>query len=150
MTPRTSNRTRNNSGQALVEFALCAFLLLMLLFAVVEIGRMVLLYTTVSNAARIGTRYAIVHGNDAGSPSGPTNDDAAVISVVKSFASVGGLNPSNLTVHVFYYSSGGGSPSCNTPGCWVKVTASYPYDPIVSYFPWNVTLGSSSEGVITF
>jgi Flp pilus assembly protein TadG len=143
-------RLRDDRGQSLVEFALSALVLLMLVFGVIEIGRMVLLYTTVSHAARIGTRYAIVHGSDASSPSGPTSDDTTVIGVVKNFAGVGGLDTSNLTVHVNYYSSGGVSPSCNAPGCWVKVTASYPYDPLISYFPISVTLGSSSEGVITF
>jgi hypothetical protein len=112
---------------------------------------MVLLYTTVSNAARVGTRYAIVHGSNSGAASGPGNDDATAIGVVKNFAHVGGLNTSNLTVHVNYYSSGGVSPNCNAPGCWVKVTASYPYDPLVSYFRLpTINLSSSSEGVITF
>jgi Flp pilus assembly protein TadG len=138
-------------GQSLVEFALCVVLLVALLLGVVEFGRMVLLYTTVSNATRIGTRYAIVHGSNSGTASGPGNDDATAIGVVKNFAHVGGLNTSNLTVHVNYYSPGGVSPNCNTPGCWVKVTASYPYDPLVSYFHLpTINLSSSSEGVITF
>jgi Flp pilus assembly protein TadG len=141
---------RDERGQSLVEFALCALLLLMMLFVIIEFGRMFLLYTTVSNAARAGVRYAMVYGSDSSSPSGPANDDAAVIQVVKNFASVGGLNSSNLTVHVYYYSSGGVSPNCNNPGCWVKVTASYPYDPIVTYFPLSLKLSSASEGVITF
>jgi Flp pilus assembly protein TadG len=138
-------------GQSLVEFALCVVLLVALLLGVVEFGRMVLLYTTVSNAARVGTRYAIVHGSDSGAASGPADDDATAIGVVKNFAQVGGLNTANLTVHVNYYSSGGVSPSCNTPGCWVKVTATYPYDPLMSYFQLPaINLSSSSEGVITF
>jgi len=52
-------------GQALVEFALCTVLLLALIFAVVEFGRMMLCYTTIANGARIGARYAIVHGSDS-------------------------------------------------------------------------------------
>jgi Flp pilus assembly protein TadG len=144
-------RISDERGQSLVEFALCSVLILALIFGVVEIGRMVLLYTTVSNATRIGTRYAIVHGSDSGAASGPSNDDATAIAVVKNFAKVGGLNTSNLTVHVYYYSSGGVSPNCNAPGCWVKVTASYPYDPLVSYFRLpTINLSSTSEGVITW
>ena len=68
--------------------------LIMLLF-VVEMGRTLLVYATVANAARAGVRYAIVHGssratgstiNDA---SGPGANPAQVVTVVKDFASAG-------------------------------------------------------------
>lgn len=146
--------SRNERGQSLVEFGLFASLLLpllvLVLLGVVDLARIALLYTTVSNAARVGTRYATIHGADASTPSGPANDDPAVINVVNSFAQVGGLNLSNLEVHVHYYSSGGVSPGCNTSGCWVQVTAFYSYDRLIRYFPLNMKLKASSEGVIIF
>ncbi len=151
MTLQTAaKRLSDDHGQNLVEFSLAGLMLVMLLIGVVEISRMVLVYTSVANAAKAGTRYAIVNGVDSSNASGPANDDSKVITVVKNFASAGGLNTASLTVHVYYYSSGGVSPACNTPGCWVRVTASYPYDPLQSYFPITTNLGSTSEGVITF
>lgn len=129
---------------------MCSLLLTMLLIGVIDFGRMALLYTTVSNAARVGARYAIVHGSDAGSPSGPSSDDANVITIVNNYAQIAGLNTSNLVVHVNYYSKGGLTPACNAPGCWVKITASYPYNPLTTYFPVSPNLSSVSEGVITF
>jgi hypothetical protein len=38
----------------------------------------------------------------------------------------------------------------NAPGQLVSVTVIYPYDPLTSYFPFRVRLGSMSQGVIAF
>ncbi|MHB8892689.1 MAG: TadE/TadG family type IV pilus assembly protein [Candidatus Limnocylindrales bacterium] len=58
-------------GQALVEFAIVAPLFFLLLFTLIEFGRAVYYIQILNNAAREGARYAIVHGADAGCPSGP-------------------------------------------------------------------------------
>ena len=140
-------RWSRDRGATLVEFAMVVFLLIIVLLSIVEMGRLVLVYTTMANAARAGARYAIVHGGDLSSgASGPAADPAAVITVVKDFASAGLLNTDNLVVHVTYPSG------LNTAGYPVVVTTSYVYDPLVSYFDssLSVMLGSESEGVITF
>jgi hypothetical protein len=64
---------RRSRGQALVEFALVAPLLFVLLFGIIEGGRLLLYYHSLNNAVREGTRYAIVHGSNAlyGPTSGP-------------------------------------------------------------------------------
>lgn len=49
------------SGQALVEFALVAPIVVLLLVAAVDIGRGVFAYNSVTNAAREGARLAIVN-----------------------------------------------------------------------------------------
>ena len=41
--------------------------------SVVEMGRMVLVYNTVANAAGTGARYAIVHGSSRAAGGGATN-----------------------------------------------------------------------------
>jgi TadE-like protein len=58
-------------GQALVEFALVAPLLILLLLSIIEFGRAVYYIQMLDNAAREGARYAIVHGAASGCPSGP-------------------------------------------------------------------------------
>lgn len=127
-----------DEGQSLVEFGIVAFLLLMLLFGVIEIGRMVLVYTAVANAARTGVRYAIVHGSD----NLATTDQ--IKTVVKNFLGTSPVDPTRATITINY-------PACNNPGCKVTVTTSYPYDPLISYFPWPaINLRSTSQGVITF
>jgi Flp pilus assembly protein TadG len=148
-------RIKDTRGQGLVEFAIVAFLLIMVILGVVEMCRMVLVYTTVANGARIGVRYAIVHGSDS-----PVTT-SQIQSVVNSYLGRGTVStttaacpplPSGAAcVKVEYPDPVGAATSgCTDPGCRVTVTVSYPYDPFTSYFPLSVTLGSTSQGVITF
>jgi Flp pilus assembly protein TadG len=146
MRVRAIERWRADRGSTLVEFSLIAFMFIIVLLGVVEMGRMVLVYTTVANAARAGARYAIVHGvNQTASPSGPTNT-TAVQTVAKNFASAGLVNISLVVVTVNYPNGN------NNAGSPVSVTVSYPYDPLVSYFTslLNDRLSSTSQGVITY
>ena len=146
--------TKSRRGSALVEFALTAFLLLMLVFGVIEMQRMLLVYTTLANSARAGVRYAIVHGSKhigggVDGPSGP-GSTTQVETVVKNFASAGLLTIGNLNISVCY-TTGSGCSGTNDPSSIVKVTVKYTYDPIVSWFTgFRVTLGSTTQGVITF
>jgi Flp pilus assembly protein TadG len=126
-----NKRLRVDRGSSLIEFSLIAFMFIIVLLGVVEMGRMVLVYTTVANAARAGARYAIVHGADQTvSPSGPGSPCTctAIQTVVKNFASAGLVNTSLLTITVNY------PDTTNTPGSRVSVTVAYPYDPLVKYF----------------
>ena len=69
----SAHKARGRSrGQALVEFALVVPFFLLLLFGIIEAGRFIFYYETLSNATREGARYAIVNGaNTLGCPSGP-------------------------------------------------------------------------------
>jgi Flp pilus assembly protein TadG len=121
----------------------------MLLF-VVEMGRMLLVYTSVANAARAGMRYAIVHGSTraAGSTmdnaSGPGGNPAQVLTVVKNFAGAAPITSSLLVVTVTY------PGASNAPGQLVNITVVYPYDPLTTFFSKTLRLGSASQGVIVF
>ncbi|MCU1337809.1 MAG: pilus assembly protein [Bryobacterales bacterium] len=146
---RTANRRPGVRGQTLVEFSLVAFLSVILLLSIVEISRMALVYTTVANAARAGARYSIVHGgtrtgSGVDGPSGPAQNPDQVLTVIRNFASAGLLSTSNLIITVNY------PGASNAPGQLVSVTVIYPYDPLTTYFPLQVRLGSMSEGVIAF
>jgi Flp pilus assembly protein TadG len=136
-------------GSTLVEFSLSVFLLVMVMLSTFEFTRMLLVYTTVANAARAGARYAIVHGGtrSGAGVDGPSSsaDHSQVDAIVRDFASTGALSVSNLTITVTY-------PTDNKPGSQVTVTAVYPYDPFLGWFKRfsGFTLGSTSRGVITF
>jgi hypothetical protein len=54
-----SRRSRGQSSQALIEFALISPVLLLLLFGIIDIGRAVFYYDTVNHAAREGARVAV-------------------------------------------------------------------------------------------
>jgi hypothetical protein len=122
-------------------------LLLLVIFAAIELDRMVFVYTCLADSAKAGIRYAIVHGNDrtgtgANGPSGPGADALQVVTAVKNYASLM-INPSALTVSVTYLDSK------NTPGSRVKVLVQYAYDPY-TVLPLNVNLSATSQGIITF
>jgi len=68
---------RGQRSQALIEFALVSPVLLLLLFGIVDIGRAVFYYDTVSHAAREGARVAVRASNPL-----PTNAD--ILTVVTS------------------------------------------------------------------
>ena len=142
--------TSVRAGQALVEFSVVTVLTVIMLLFVVETGRMLLVYTTVANAARAGVRYAIVHGSTRSvgttvdDASGPGNTPTQVVTVVKNFASGGLLSTNRLVVTVTYP---GGS---NAPGQYVTVSAVYPYNPLITYFSKTLRLGSATQGIIVF
>jgi Flp pilus assembly protein TadG len=56
---------RAPSGQSLVEFALILPILLVLLMGILDFGRAVAAYNSVSNAARSAARVAVVDQNEA-------------------------------------------------------------------------------------
>jgi Flp pilus assembly protein TadG len=148
-TPAMPRRFSDRRGQTLVEFSLSAFMLIMLLMGVVEICRIILVYTTIANASRAGVRYAIVHGTH----NPPTT---SVTNVVNSYLGVGSVNTGTVTVNVEYLGAPGCTglgciAGCTNPGCAVTVTVNYPYNPLFSYFPiTTLHLASKSQGVITF
>jgi Flp pilus assembly protein TadG len=138
-------RLRNSEGATLVEFGLTILVLLLLIAGIIEMGRLVLAYTTVANSARAGARYAIVHGGDLTSGASSSADSSAVKTVVKNFAGAGTIQLADSNITVTY------SPD-NLAGSTVTVKVVYTYSPMFGYFSslLSVQLGSTSQGVITF
>jgi TadE-like protein len=66
-------RWSSGSGQGLAEFALIIPMFLMMMFGIVDFGRVIWARNSLENAAREGARYAIVHGGTFGQkcPVGP-------------------------------------------------------------------------------
>lgn len=98
-------RDGRRKGQALVEFALVIPVLLLFMLAITDFARGIFIYSVISDAAREGARYAIVHGSlataDGEQASGPGTSDASgtyVVSAAKTYAY--GLNANLLNVGV--------------------------------------------------
>ena len=148
----TSRRRSAQRGSAIIEFAIVAFLLILVIFASFEFDRMMLAYTTLANSARVGARYAIVHGatrTGTGDPPSGAVNHSNVVTVVKNFASAGMIQTSNLNVSVQYPASTSPSDPGNSRGSLVIITVTYPYDPF-TFLPLTVNLRSSSRGIIVF
>lgn len=59
-------KRKKQKGQGLVEFALMLPILLLVILGTIEFGRIFLIYATVSNGAREGSRYGMVNPADTG------------------------------------------------------------------------------------
>lgn len=84
---------RDETGAALVEFALFAGLLLVLAFGIIDFGRALFTANNITAAAREGARYAAVLEN-------PTANEAAIKQRVATFMSPFGSTPINTANQV--------------------------------------------------
>jgi Flp pilus assembly protein TadG len=144
-------RLRSERGASVVEMAAVATVLLTVLFGVIEVGRLILTYVTIAQAARAGARYAVVHGalrtgTGVNGPSGAGNDPAQVVTVVTNITSAAGLTTGGILTPIVTYPNGS-----NTVGSVVTVTVRYPYTPTLVWFlPLAVTLSSTTQGTICY
>jgi hypothetical protein len=104
---------KRQQGMATVEFAIIGALLLLVLLAVIEFGRLVFVWNSATEATRRGVRVAVVC---------PVNDPAvANVTVFNNFATPGasawitGLSTAN--VRVDYLDGGGGPVNCTACNC---------------------------------
>jgi Flp pilus assembly protein TadG len=153
---RTRRRVKNASGEKgteLLEFTLSAALLLTMLFGIIELGLACYTFHYVSDAAREGTRYAIVRGSSCTTfaTACPANTTTDIQNYVK------GLNfvdPSAMTVTPSWPTTGvtctPSATPCNNPGNLVKVTVQYAFPLRIPFVPSrSLTLTSSSQMVIS-
>jgi Flp pilus assembly protein TadG len=92
-------RTRERSGQAIVEFAMVSVAFLMLVFGTIDFGRVIFMYSQLHNSVREGARYGKMN---------PT-DNYAIENVVISSAENLGIQPGNIDIHC----TGGCYPGCS-------------------------------------
>jgi Flp pilus assembly protein TadG len=110
----------NESGSSMVEFALVtAFILVPLLFGVIEFGRLTWSKDTIVAAAREGARYAIVHGSNCELAGCTLADSAAVANTV-----IARTQLSPISVRTQWAQD-------KDVGDTVTVTVTYVYTPIV-------------------
>lgn len=107
---------RHDEGATVVEFALVAPLLFLLLFGVVEFGRGIATYTAVTTAAREGARYGTTVGED-GDPIPPYEDCDGIRQAA--FAKTPMLEPAQTSVDVSY-DNGSDCPAGGSPGAAVQ------------------------------
>lgn len=143
-------------GASMVEFAISASALLLVMFGILEFGRVLYTYHTVSNAARLGSRYAIVRGaNCTVLDNCPHVTSAQLQTWVQSQVPM--VDSNTMTVTATWSTSTNPNTDCSAtdpagndvPGHMVCVTVSYPFNfavPFVSNTP--LTLSSTSKMVI--
>jgi Flp pilus assembly protein TadG len=144
-------------GSALVEFALSVTIMATLLFGTMAISMALYSYHFIAEAAREGSRYAMVRGTGCTSYSGFTSACPATSAQIQTYVrslSFPGINPNNMSVTAAYaaYPAGGTctpSSACNNPGNQVTVTVSYQLPVSIPFVPARtLTMTSRSQMVI--
>jgi Flp pilus assembly protein TadG len=135
-------------GSALVEFAIASTLTLTLIFGIVDFARGLYTYHLVSNAARAGSRYAIVRGSACTVASCPATSDS-IQTYVRGLAP--GIDPNSLTVATTWPGNGGTcAAGANDAGCPVTVTVTYPFRFMIRLLPsFTMSMSSASTMVIS-
>lgn len=136
-------------GASMVEFALAATALLVIMFGIVDFGRALYTYHTLSNAARLGTRYAIVRGSDCAS--GATDCPASKAQITTFVQGQAPLVVPTVTPSWSGMSSFGTTcdDTSHRAGCLVTVQTSFPFNFLLPFMPANVTISSQSQMVVS-
>lgn len=149
-------------GQAQVEFALVVVFLMVLVLSMVELVTLMHTYNSLADAAKEGLRYAIVHGRNNSTPSGPSCPCADIdgppappgsvpgygsgYGVVQTYAQYSLHDLTGITVTVTYPDTA--NAPANQPPNRVQVLVAYPYHPFFNLGWPTVTVNAAAEGRI--
>jgi Flp pilus assembly protein TadG len=139
-------------GSNLVEYGIVLVVMLTMIFGLIDFGRALYAYHFVSEAAREGTRYAIVRGSACTTPGCPASQSS-----IQSYLSnvPAGIDPTKLSVTATWnpndsqvcQNAGGNG---NAPGCVVEVQVTYNFNFMLPFMPKNtLVMQSSSQMVIS-
>ena len=117
---------RKRRAAAAVEFAVVAPVFLLLVFGMIEYGRMVMVYQVITNASREGARTAVLDGATTSS----------VTTAVNNYLTAGAVSGATVTVSP-------NPPSGAHYGDPVTVTVSIPFSQ-VSWLPSPMYLGGTT------
>ncbi len=136
-------------GSSLAEFAIVLTASLTLITGIIDCGRALYTYHLIANAARLGSRYAIVRGaacTVAGCPATQTSIQTYVRGLAPE------LNQASITVTTTWSTTSScTSVPANTAGCLVAVQVVYPFRfaavPLLPNFAMSMT--STSKMVMS-
>lgn len=149
-----SHSLYNDVGSSLLETALSSMILFSLVFGIIETSMALYAYHFTAEAAREGTRYAIVRGSSCSSSSfGCPAQASDVQNYVRSVA-FPGINSAAITVMTAWPTTGAScAPSsnpCNNSGNIVVVRVDYRFPLSIPFLPsCTLNMTSTSEMVIS-
>jgi Flp pilus assembly protein TadG len=148
----------SEEGSAIMETAMSSIILLTFMFGVIETGFAFYSYHFISEAAREGSRYAMVRGSSAGSACATYSSSAcqASTSDIQNYVkNLGfpGIDPGQITVTVANAGYPAGvvcspSASCNNPGNMVTVKVDYSFPLVVPFIPAHTYAMSSTAAMV--
>lgn len=132
---------RQRLGQGLVEFALILPILILIFMGIIDFGRAIYAFNSVSNAAREGARVGIVDQTMTGGAYNAAIEAANQATALGLSAS----NPSQVLVS--FPNTGGNCPTVSV-GCPIRVRVQYQFTaitPIIGRIIGPITVGSTTE-----
>jgi hypothetical protein len=109
---RARNSNPKSKAQGLLEFALILPILLLLIFGVMEFGRMLFIYSAVFTATREAARYGSAAGKVDGTPR--YNDCVGIRARAIQIGSIAGIRDDDISIR---YDSGPGTPILEGSSC---------------------------------
>ena len=155
-------KPKRTKGQGIVEFAIVLPILLLIVFGLIELGRLLFFYTVVNNASREGARYGIAVG-EVGGGSLRYFDCTGIRDAGLSIGRFAGMQSSDILI------SYDGGPGTSTKYATCEILAGYgggdtikfgdrivvytgiTYTPLLTYLGLNITpftMSSSSHRTI--
>lgn len=159
----SANRRSNESGQAMVEFALVIGFVFLLFVSIIQMILMMHAYNTLADSAKEGVRYAIVHGTGNSNCSGPSTntttcttvaDPSPYQNVKNAVLNFGNNSSANILASVAFQNIAASEVTvtypdgCSNPGCAVRVTVAHSFRPLFGVSWPQVTLNSAAQGKI--
>jgi Flp pilus assembly protein TadG len=124
----------NEKAQGMVEFAFVLPLLLLIVLGIIEFGRMLFIYSSVSASSREAARYG-ASTEDVGGSTYRYRDCAGIISAAQRVGILAGIDSGDISI---YYDDGSAvvEPSCNPSvsvdrGDRIVVSVTANYEPVV-------------------
>lgn len=146
-------RGDGEDGATLVEVALSSLLLLAFIFGVMEICLALYSYHFISEAAREGTRFAIVRGSTCTGLSGGCPASGTDIQNYVTGLGYPGIDPSKMRVNATWsqYTNGNSCPAlgpCNSIGNLVTVQVTYQFPVAVPFVSLTTIPMSSTSAMV--
>lgn len=145
-------RVRCEEGSSVIEMALSMVVLLMILFGLIDICLALYTYHFVSDAAREGSRFAIVRGSACALPGYECNATAPQIQTYVQGLAFPGIDPSNMTVTTTWSAYPAGevcaSAACNDPGDLVTVQVNYNFPVAIPFVSASTIAMSSTSSMV--
>lgn len=143
-TSQALRRAGSEHGSAIVETALSFIVLLTMIFGILAISLALYTYNFIADAAREGTRYAMVRGSSCQGFASACPAQASDVQTYVKGLTFPGIKPSAMTVTTTW------PVGNNNPGNPVKVTVQYQFPLAIPFLTARtLSLKSSSQMVIS-
>ena len=125
----------NQKGTSVLEFGIVLLVFFLLTLGIMDIGRAVKEYHSLSFAAREGARYAIVHGDRSSNP--------ATADIIENIVKSRIPNLKDVTVTTTW------DPN-NAQASRVEVTVEHTFHPIMLIFDFTIPLSATTRMAISY